>query len=203
MTDQKINQNSNFINLRQDLMFKTFFSKDKRLLISLLQTFVLGPKGKTVEDLEEIERTDPQKASLSLGDSAVYSQFRGGKKVVLDLLAHLSTGESINIETQTVRHRQFMERTLLYWSKIYGYDFNSGEDYEDLKPAYSLIFTDFRLFPDSKDFLNSFSIRSDKPPYFVLTDHFGMTMVDLSRFSALLEEKDSNSEGKILRDSLT
>ena len=176
-------------------MFKTFFSKDKRLLISLLQTFILGPKGKTVEDFTIIKK-DQQRASLALGDSAVYSHFRGGKKVVLDLLAHLSTGESINIETQTVRHPQFMERILLYWSKIYGYDFKSGEDYEDLKPAYSLIFTDFRLFPDSKDFLNSFSIRSDKPPHFVLTDHFGMTMVDLSRFSAVPEERDSDSEDK-------
>ena len=128
---------------------------------------------------------------MALGDSAVYPQFPGGKKIVLDLLAHLSTGESINIEMQAMLHVQFMERTLFYWKKIYGQDFESGENYEFLRPAYSLIFADFRLFADSEDFLHSFSIRSDKPPHFVLTDHFGMTMVDLSLFSAVPEEKGS------------
>ena len=47
MSNQKTNQKSKpFINLRQDLMFKTFFSKDKRLLISLLQAFISRLKEK-------------------------------------------------------------------------------------------------------------------------------------------------------------
>ena len=214
MSNQKTNQNpKSFINLRQDLMFKTFFSKDKRLLLSLIETFISRPKGKAVQSLtvknqgeiktwienfkgklqEQMEEREQQKASLALGDSAVYPQFPGGKKIVLDLLAHLSTGESINIEMQAMPHVQFMERTLFYWKKIYGQGFESGENYEFLRPAYSLIFADFRLFRHSKDFLHSFSIRSDKPPHFVLTDHFGMTMVDLSRFSALSKGKGSKS----------
>ena len=213
MSKQKTNQKFKpFINLRQDLMFKTFFSKDERLLTSLVETFISRPKGKTIEGLtiknqEEIktwmenfkgklqkqQEQEQQKPSLALGDSAVYPQFPGGKKIVLDLLVHLSTGESINVETQSLRHADFMERTLYYWSKIYGQDFKSGENYDVLKPAYSLIFTDFRLFAHSENFLNSFSIRSDKPPHFVLTDHFGMTMVDLSRFSALSKGKGPKS----------
>ena len=137
-----------------------------------------------------------QKASLSLRDSAVYPKSPDGKKIALDLLAHLSTGENINIEMQTMHHTQFKERTLFYWKNIYGQDFKSGENYDVLRPAYSLIFADFRLFANSEDFLNSFSIRSDKPPYFVLTEHFGMTMVDLTLFSAVPREEDSDSKGK-------
>ena len=214
MANQKTNQNpQSFINLTQDLMFKTFFSKDKRLLISLVQAFISQLKEKQIENItvknqeqmkekaqdqkqNQKQEQEHQKASLSLGDSAVYPKSPGGKKIALDLLAHLSTGENINIEMQTMHHTQFKERTLFYWKNIYGQDFKSGEKYDVLRPAYSLIFADFRLFANSEDFLNSFSIRSDKPPYFVLTEHFGMTMVDLTLFSAIPKEEDSDSKDK-------
>ena len=190
MTNQKTNQNPNFINLSQDLMFKTFFSKDKRLLISLAQAFISQLKEKQIENItvknqeqtkgkvqdqkqNQKQEQEQQKASLSLEDSAVYPKSPDGKKIALDFKAHLSTGENINIEMQAMHHTQFKERTLFYWKNIYGQDFKSGENYDVLRPAYSLIFADFRLFANSEDFLNSFSIRSDKPPYFVLTEHFG------------------------------
>ena len=52
MSNQKTNQNpQSLINLRQDLMFKTFFSKDKRLLISLAQAFICQLKEKQIENI--------------------------------------------------------------------------------------------------------------------------------------------------------
>ena len=51
-----------------------------------------------------------------------------------------------------------------------------------VKTSYSLLFVNFPLFRDSEEVVNSFSIRSDKPPHFILTSHFGMVFVDLSRF---------------------
>ena len=103
--------------------------------------------------------------------------------MALDLLVKLNTGEQVNIELQSLPHAQFVERLLYYWKHLYGRDLKKGDPYYKLKPAYSLIFTDFSLFEtQSKDFLNSFSIRSDKPPHFVLTSHFGMTIVDLRLF---------------------
>ena len=213
MSNQKTNQNPNFINLRQDLMFKTFFSKDKRLLISLVQAFISQLREKQIENItvknqeqtkeksqdqkqNQKQEQEQQKASLSLEDSAVYPKSPDGKKITLDFKAHLSTGENINIEMQAMHHAYFKERTLFYWKNIYGQDFKSGENYDVLRPAYSLIFADFRLFANSEDFLNSFSIRSDKPPYFVLTEHFGMTMVDLTLFSAVPREEDLDSKEK-------
>ena len=41
---------------------------------------------------------------------------------------------------------------------------------------------------DKRTVVHSFSIRSDKPPHFVLTEHLGMIFVDLSRFQ--VPEKD-------------
>ena len=194
-----------FINLCQDLMFKIFFSRNEKLLLSLAQTFIFQPKGKTIEKLKiKAEGQDWLKEmEMALRNPAIYPKFPGGKGVVLDILATLNTGESVNIEMQTMFHAHFRERILYYWSEVYGSDLKSGEGYETLKPAYSLVFVNFPLFerelkPTAKDVLcaptasragdkskalHSFSIRSDKPPHFVLTEHLGMIFVDLSRFS--------------------
>ena len=195
-----------FINLCQDLMFKIFFSRNEKLLLSLAQTFIFQPKGKTIEKLKiKAEGEDWLKEmEMALRNPAIYPKFPGGKGVVLDILATLNTGESVNIEMQTMFHAHFRERILYYWSEVYGSDLKSGEGYETLKPAYSLVFVNFPLFErelqpqpiakgvscaptasrgsDKSKALHSFSIRSDKPPHFVLTEHLGMIFVDLSRF---------------------
>ena len=200
-------QKNQFINLCQDLMFKIFFSRNEKLLLSLAQTFIFQPKGKTIEKLKiKAEGQDWLKEmEMALRNPAIYPKFPGGKGVVLDILATLNTGESVNIEMQTMFHAHFRERILYYWSEVYGSDLKSGEGYETLKPAYSLVFVNFPLFErelkpqpiakgvpcaptasragDKSKALHSFSIRSDKPPHFVLTEHLGMIFVDLSQFA--------------------
>ena len=199
-------QKNQFINLCQDLMFKIFFSRNEKLLLSLAQTFIFQPRGKTIEKLKiKAEGQDWLKEmEMALRNPAIYPKFPGGKGVVLDILATLNTGESVNIEMQTMFHAHFRERILYYWSEVYGSDLKSGEGYETLKPAYSLVFINFPLFErelkpqpiakgvpcaptasrgsDKRTALHSFSIRSDKPPHFVLTEHLGMIFVDLSQF---------------------
>ena len=186
-------QKNQFINLCQDLMFKIFFSRNEKLLLSLAQTFIFLPKGKNIEKLK-IKAEDKdwiKETEMALRNPALYSKFYGGKGVVLDILATLNTGESVNIEMQTTSHPHFRERILYYWSEIYGAEFKSGGSYGTLKPAYSLVFVNFPFFKGSQEALHSFSIRSDKPPHFVLTEQFGMIFVDLSRFS--IPEKDSKN----------
>ena len=201
----KQKQQNQFINLCQDLMFKIFFSRNEKLLLSLAQTFIFQPKGKTIEKLKiKAEGHDWLKETeVALRNPVVYPTFPGGKGVVLDILATLNTGEGVNIEMQTLSHPHFRERILYYWSEIYGLDFKSGERYGALKPAYSLVFVNFPFlerklkpkplaggvpsFPTEATVphsaVHSFSIRSDKPPHFILTEHLGITVVDLSRFS--------------------
>ena len=200
-------QKNQYINLCQDLMFKIFFSRNEKLLLSLAQTFIFQPRGKTIEKLKiKAEGQDWLKEmEMALRNPAIYPKFPSGKGVVLDILATLNTGESVNIEMQTMFHAHFRERILYYWSEVYGSDLKSGEGYETLKPAYSLVFVNFPLFErelkpqptakgvpcaptaskgdDKRTALHSFSIRSDKPPHFVLTEHLGMIFVDLSQFA--------------------
>ena len=90
-------QQNQFINLCQDLMFKIFFSRNKKLLLSLAQTFIFLPKGKNIEKLKiKAEGEDWLKETkMALQNPALYSKFYSGKGVVLDILATLNTGESV------------------------------------------------------------------------------------------------------------
>ena len=174
----------------------------------MVQTFIFQPKGKTIETLTIKNKAEDKNwlkaTEIALLNPALYPKFPGGKEVVLDILATLNTGELVNIELQTWSHPHFRERILYYWSEIYGSDYKSSEGYSALTPAYSLVFVNFPLFKgelnpqlvakgitgvpatpkrvDNRTAVHSFSIRSDKPPYFVLTDHLRMIFVDLSQF---------------------
>ncbi len=60
LKERKTNMNTRktqnqFLNLTQDLMFKIYFSKDKKVLLSLLKTFLPLPSGKTIKDVSFLE----------------------------------------------------------------------------------------------------------------------------------------------------
>ena len=83
--------------------------------------------------------------NLDFKETALYPLQTGKKQIVLDLRVKLASGENINVEMQTVRHKDFLKRILFYWSKLYSHDLEGGENYSKIKPAYSLIFTTFHV----------------------------------------------------------
>ena len=176
---------SRYINLCQDLMFKSFFSKNKRLLLSLLNVFLPLPKGVSVVSLKFLRlRKLPvaSRQSLSLESGFIPSDFLDERGIVLDLRARLSTGPSVNIEMQSLNHKQFLERILYYWAKLYTEDFKRGQSWKELPQAFSLVFADFKIWPKEKELIHSFSVRRDKPPHFSLTRHLRMVFVELGKF---------------------
>jgi len=84
---------------------------------------------------------------------------------------------------QAFPHKSFTKRILLYWAKNYGSQIKTGEKYKNLCPAYSLIFSVYDLFSETKSFYTSFSIRSDRSPYFCFNEDLRVVVVELSKFS--------------------
>ncbi len=209
-TQKKQNQ---FLNLTQDLMFKIYFSKDKQLLLSLLKNFLPLPPGKTIKDvsfLEIQEQKTPSKKEfsvkknentpitqtkeqrLTLLDSSLYPEISTNKQIVMDLRVLLNTEETINVEMQSVLKKGFLNRVLFYWARLYTDNLKKAEDYHQLCPAYSLIFTDFAVFEpktkqykttDTSNIITSFSLRSDKKPHRTLNNQLKIVFVELSKFN--------------------
>lgn len=85
----------------------------------------------------------------------------------------------INIELQINNEKHFRERTLYYWSRIYGSELKSGEDYSKLKETICINIVNFNLF-DCEEFHSHFKII-EKNRHEVLTDKFGIHFFELKK----------------------
>ena len=115
-----------YLDLTKDRAFKTFFSQNKDMLLSLLKTFLPLPDKRTVKSVrlisEEKQRPkdeNSQKPELSLKDSFLYPASVQEKQAILDLNVSLNTGEKVDVEMQAVSKKAFVDRTLFYWSRLY------------------------------------------------------------------------------------
>ena len=160
---------SSYIKLSQDLMFKIYFTKNKKVLLSLLKTFLPLPSGK---DIKDIRILNPE----------IYPDLKEKKQIILDLRLQLSTGEKINVEMQSTQKKGFLSRILFYWAKLYTEDFNQAEEYEKLHPTYSLIFTDFSVFKETQSVVSCFSLLSENSPHFCFNKDLKIVFVELSKF---------------------
>ncbi len=171
---KKSNTRSSYIKLSQDLMFKTYFTRDENLLRSLLKTFLPLPSDK---DIEKIDILNPE----------IPPEVEKKKQIILDLKLELNTGEKINVEMQSAYKKGFLSRILFYWARLYTEGFKQGKEYEKLHPTYSLIFTEFSVFKQTQDVVTSFSLLSDKSPHFCLNRDLRIVFVELSKFKTRLE----------------
>ena len=102
-----------YLDLSHDRTFKTFFSQNTELLLSLLKAFLPLPDKKSVQSVRFIQsKEEKQKAqatkrssqklqsesSLTLQDSFLYAPSVREKQVVLDLNVSLNTGEKVDVE---------------------------------------------------------------------------------------------------------
>ena len=211
---KKIQKNYPFIDLTNDRNFKLFFSRNKEVLLSLLKTFLPLPEKKSIQDVEiisdkkaedtqstvtkqgERETSSFQKQSLTLKDSTLYPFSIGGKQSILDLNIQLNTGEKIDVEMQATNQPHFSKRVVFYWARLHAMGLNMSEDYGQLHPTYSLVFTTFPVLEEEKErqLITPFSIRSDRHPHSVLNSQLQMMFVDLGCFNKdikqALDKKD-------------
>ena len=169
MKHQTQKKHSLFLNLTQDLMFKSYFRLNKNVLKSLLKAFLPLPENSSIKE-------------VFILDSFIPSLSEEEKSSLMDLRVRLGSGEFVNVEMQAFPHKNFTKRILLYWAKNYGSQLKTGEKYEKLCPAYSLIFSSYDLFSDTDRFYTSFSIRSDESPHFCFDEGLRIVTVELSKF---------------------
>ncbi len=167
-------RHDSYIKLTQDLMFKTYFTRDKSVLRSLLKTFLPLPSDKEIKNIQILNPEIPPEVEKK-------------KQIILDLKLELSTGEKINVEMQSAYKKGFLSRILFYWARLYTEGFKQGKEYEKLHPTYSLIFTEFSMFKETKDVVTSFSLLSDEKPHFCLNRDLKIVFVELSKFKTSIK----------------
>ena len=159
-----------YLKLTLDLIFKAFF-KDKSVSVHFLKHFLPLPKNRKIVSIDFLDpKMTPEQKKL--------------KEPVLDLRVRLDNKEHINIELQTQFMKNFSERILYYLCSLYIDQLNRGIEYETLYPTYSIVFTQFPVFPKLKDYCSHFFLRADKNKKILFSKHLGIVLVDLSKFKA-------------------
>ena len=154
------------IDPKVDYAFKKVFGSESNvdLLTDLLQA-VLGFAVSGVELVNPFNDKETSDDKLS----------------ILDIKAKDAAGRWFDVEMQMVTHEAVLPRMLYYWGKLYTGQLTEGEVFDELRPAYTICFIDASLF-ETEPYLNHF-VAFDPATGVVLTDHFGLVIVELPKFT--------------------
>jgi predicted transposase/invertase (TIGR01784 family) len=167
------------IDIKVDFSFKKVFGNPQhtRLLINLLNGLF-----KTSHDtlIQEVTILNPALEREQIDDKAC----------ILDIRATTDQGEHINIEMQIINRRDWIERSLYYWSKLYEQQLQSGDNYHQLQRTLSISFLNFKLF-DRPRGLSIYQLR-ERDDHELLTPLMQLFFIELPKLPNALTELDQD-----------
>lgn len=121
----------------------------------------------------------PPIVDLVILNPSLEPDMAGDKTAVLDLRAQAEDGRMINVEMQVVNSGSFIQRTLYYWSELYGESLHAGDDYRQLNRTIAINLLNFNLFPQDK-VISLYQLR-DSHDDVILTDLMQIYFVELPK----------------------
>jgi predicted transposase/invertase (TIGR01784 family) len=166
------------ISPRVDLVFQRIFGApgSEPLLIDLLNS-VLRPR----HPIAEVRLLNP----------VLSPEAHDGRLIVVDLVAIDDQGAQVQVEMQTTAHSHLRPRMLHGWARLYGGQLGAGQPFSELRPVISVWFCDRDALPAPppsrpRPFAAHFEV-AERGGGRVLSDHFGLHVIELRRFRAAVE----------------
>ncbi len=159
-----------YLDPKADLTFKKIFAKHPDLLISLLNSLL------PLSDEEQI-------VEIKYLPNELVPELYGRKNTIVDVLCQDVSGRKFCVEMQMEWSNAFMQRVLFNASKLYVTQLQKAEEYETLKPVYSLNLVNEIFEKDMPDcFIHNYRIVHDKNTKKVIEGlHF--TFIELPKFT--------------------
>ena len=156
------------IRATNDFAFKKTFGSpaNKLALISLLNAIL---------------QLDKPIVDVTLENPFNLQDFREDKSSILDLKATDQAGAIYDIEMQLSIFSGLVQRIVFYGCEIYAGQMYSGDDYSELKPAFSICLIDGMLWPDSKKVHHTFRF-TDQESGRTLNDTLEIHTLELGRY---------------------
>lgn len=125
----------------------------------------------------------------------IYDENVESKNEVLDLKVELDDGEICNLEIQLANKKNFKERMLDYWARLYSGQLEKGDDYTKLKRTILIAIVNFNI----KEFINEeyhtkWQIREERNKELILTNDFEIHIIEIEKAIKSLKE---NKQDKI------
>ena len=157
-----------------DVVFKMLFTRN----IDLLKCFVSEILEIPVNDITDISVKDPNILPSSLE----------GKQSQLDLKLMVDD-KIVNVEIQLCDKKDFPDRSLYYWSKIFSEELDVSEEYKLLKRTICINIVDFTLFKNDKIPYSKFLVPEENRRI-LLTDKFAILFPELPKIDSQIDEND-------------
>lgn len=159
-----------YLDPKADLTFKKIFAKHPDLLISLLNSLL------PLSDEEQI-------VEIKYLPNELVPELYGRKNTIVDVLCQDVSGRKFCVEMQMEWSNAFMQRVLFNASKLYVTQLQKAEEYETLKPVYSLNLVNEIIEKNMPDcFIHNYRIVHDKDTKKVIKGlHF--TFIELPKFT--------------------
>lgn len=162
-----INIKNNNPTMKNDIMFKVFFSKkeNEKFLKSFLSA-ILGEKVK-------IKRV--------IHDARLEQLTQEQKYGVLDLEVELENGEYVNIEMQLKNNKNMEERTTFYASKKIAEQMVKGKQYKDLNKVIIISILDYNLI-NLPEYITKTVRVADKHREYEINNKVEFYYIELKKF---------------------
>ena len=162
-----INIENNKLTMKNDIMFKLFFSKkeNERFLKSFLSA-ILG---------EEV------KIKRVIHDARLEQLTQEQKYGVLDLEVELENGEYVNIEMQLKNNNNMEERTTFYTSKKITEQMVKGKQYKDLNKVIIISILDYNLI-NLPEYITKTIRVADKHREYEINNKVEFYYIELKKF---------------------
>lgn len=107
---------------------------------------------------------------------------QGSKASRLDVKGKLNDGSIVELEMQVLKDNYMSERSLFYWSRMYGRQIAAGQKYDKLKPAISINILEYSHLQEDCWF-NEYKILNITNGN-ELTDHLHIMFLELGKLRA-------------------
>ena len=159
------------LKVKNDFIFQKIFGQNehKEILIGFLNAVLALEGEQKLTDIEIIENTRLKKDHID------------DKLGVLDIRAKAVTGEQFNIEIQLVNQYNMDQRTLFYWSKLFGGQLKEGQPFQSLKKTITINILDFNYI-NIEHYHSVFHLWEDFDKKCKLTDILEIHFLELPKF---------------------
>ena len=104
------------------------------------------------------------------------------KMGILDVLVKINQKEYCNVEMQMIEKDNLIERILYYWSRIYGRNLNSSDDYIELKRTIGILIVNFEIKKLKElTYHSKWQIIEEKERKLVLTEHLELHIIEIPK----------------------
>ena len=164
-------QKTEYISLRNDLLFHMVFTRNPVALKALLSALLGIPEAR----IERIDILNPMQ----------YSEVIKTKLTVLDLKLRLNDGTYVLVEMQVRKFDYWTNRTLAYASRQVADQVSDDFNYSRLEPVIQISIMDYSLFPEHRRFFAKYTPRDEEG--FEYTDKLRFYVLDLTQIEAATE----------------